>query len=523
MRFIQKYILRICLIGAVMFSACSSDAPEVVSPDNGETVESRNTPRITLTINPVYMGYTSTDVIEMIGNLRIIMVSEIMKEDGESESFVEINEFIDFKNGNTFTGPGEVATRFRYVFTRSTVAGKKKFFLIANENIVGKVNFQLEAGEAAPDWIASASDLNLSGFLNHYKPDYVPGLSEGKEETSPHGEEFVTLINSLYYTPTFQQVPQGESVQGPVQDAQPDNSTQNKEIYLPYISYYEYELASQEDIDNDVAGEEAKVNVLNETMYLVPCATKFSFKFKNFREDPVFIPSMKISGVAKSMYLFPKFNSEDALYYDFGDQKNMWWVNWLAAISQASHLPSNFPDPNDNEAFNTSFGWISDYSVPDTAYDSTPDETINKEERFGVVELVPEGSIWYVENRAPGSSPITGPPGEASTGYFYLPESRWLVTRDVENPDGSYGTEEMQGYYLTITMDSGPDATVRAEKDTDIGRLASMFRNTNILITISMKDSKDVGAFADIIDWDVKHVAGNVTEITIPEEELNGQ
>ena len=205
--FLKKTILVNLIAGFLTFTSCRSD-----EPGNVEESQVSNVPRVTMTVNTVSLGSVNEGVIEKIRTLRIIMVTEVELEDNSTVSYVELNRLVDFQNSPSFSGPGEYATNFRYVFTRPTVPGIKKFYLIANESSVGNVNFQTE--EDLPEGISNG--MNLSDFLAYYKPNYIPGYEEipGLEngEGEPRGVEFESLINCLYYTPEFVTEDEGASI-----------------------------------------------------------------------------------------------------------------------------------------------------------------------------------------------------------------------------------------------------------------------------------------------------------------------
>lgn len=516
-KFLRHIFIAALILPALLLSGCVYDDIDDAMADDYATVKEK--PRVTLTIAPMSLGVASADVNEMIRSLRIMMINETTGEDGNPVVYLELNRYIDFLDGEHFSGPGEMASTFRYIFTVPTVPGKKRFYIVANEASVTDVKFQassLPAGASIPDWISGAtSGLSLSDFLNTYQPDFIPGLSdeepedggdpgpepgdgpadETPEPVKPLGEEFENLLKVLYYTPDFAEVDW------------PVNSG-NKAIFLPYTSQYNYTLVTQEEIDNDPANTAAKVNVLEEKMYLVPNATKFRFDFYNFRPDPVVFTSVKISGVASNMFLFANINSG---YEYMGKQKDIWWINWLEGVSSGS--VDYFPDPDENGVYNQTSGWITEYTIPLTAY---ADETDAKD-RKGITELVPEDNPWKIEGNTSNDF-VNGPPSNMKTGYFYLPESRFMVTIPMFDDEGQQlPDQEVQSYSLIIDMLCGSDGNKEHAEDVEIGNLGSLFRNTSTLITIRLRDATYVGAYAIQEPWKVSHTNGNVIE----EKDLN--
>lgn len=506
MNFFNKYVLS-GLLTAGMLTMMSCRHDEISMSD--DPIDSYTGPRVILTISPIDIGAgVDEDIIEKIRTLRIIMISEQPDETGTTASYVELNRYIDFENSPEFTGPGEYARYFRYVFTRPTLAGVKKFYLIANEASVTPISFQTE--DQLPQGVSDG--MNLSDFLNLYTPneipgfENIPGMSNGEGE--PSGEEFETLLNSIYYAPEFEVTSVTED-----DDDSTAGVTPGQQIFLPYSSFYTFEV-SDPAVENPDA---PPVNVLNENIYLVPAANKFIFKFRNYRPDELTIESFRLSGMADEMFLFAQVNQGDQVKQL--NKVSLWWVNWLAAVSQLSYPENSMshPDGTENEVFNQTYGWISDFNVPTTAFNPDRDATINMEERKGVYEFITEGT-WNVDSRDMSQPVNSASPGEAQTGYFYMPESRNLVTTAIYDNEGNDTgeTREVERYYLTMTMHDASYGSQTVTKDTPIGNLGSMFRNNNTLITVTLRDANDVGAYAMPVPWAEKHSYGNVIEEETP-------
>lgn len=487
----MKFISKKSIVGALGLSlltlgSCHSEQPEELPI----LPEVSDAPRVTLTISPISLGGTDDGVVEKIKTLRIIMISEHETEEEGTVSYVEFNRFIDFTDSPEFTGVGEYASYFRYVFTRPTVAGVKKFFLIANEGSVTPIHFQTE--DPLPEGVSDG--MLLKTFLNLYQPNYIPGYENlhGVEPGTgePHGAELEALLNCLYYTPVFATEDGGDS------------------IYLPYTSYYTFDMTDQST--DDVTAP--PVNVLNTSMYLVPAANKFKFRFRNYRPSDVVIENFKISGMSADMYLFAQVNEKDQTKKM--NSATLWWIDWLEAVSRLSYPEQGgFPSSDESGIFGQTYGWISDYEVPETAMPDSMDETINEEERHGVYDFTALGNPWSVESRDKSVPVNEAAPGEAQTGYFYMPESRNLVTQIIYDDNGEkMGEIEVQRYYLTLTMHDSANGSQSVTKDTGIGNLSSMFRNNNTLITVTLRDALDVGAYATPVEWGDKHSFGNVIE-----------
>lgn len=488
---IHKFLTLVAV--ALLSASCNTDRIEGVISNRDD-----DTPKITLRISPVSTGTVSNEVTEMIKTLRIIMLNEVTDEAGQTKSYVEFNNFIDFQgdpdNPGHFSGPGEIASTFRYIFTRHTVPGTKKFYLIANEGMVPEINFELEDGETLPNGINAG--MSLKTFLDTYTADYIPDLIHPDitpGEGGPSGMEFESLINSIYYTPQF-------NIE---EDSQGDNV-----IFLPYTAYYSYDILAPETSEAD------NPHHLSTSIYLVPAATKFRFQFRNYREAPVIIPSLTISGIASDMYLFAHLTDNNELYKNYGGSK-VWWTDWLAYLSKDSQA---LTDATENGVFNTRYGWISNFQIPATAYPEETSGEYDGETRNGVFQIINEMNSIEVPGNTT-SDPILGPPGVALSDYFYFPESRNMVQQEIfDENGGSLGPINVQRYWMTITMKGTEIGSPQDIRDAQIGNLGSMFRDTYTLITITMRDAKDVGAYAQIQNWSVTHTYGNVIEDNTPYE-----
>ena len=495
---ISKYIIfSILFLGLFIFSSCHSDSPELIEKPS-EMNSHFIVPHVTIKISPISLSPVNEGVIEKIRTLRIIMVSEQKKEDNSTISYIEFNRFIDFQNSPTFQGPGEYASYFRYVFTTPTVPGVKKFYLIANESSVGKVKFQID-DEIFPQGLPSdvENEMNLTDFLNLFTPNYIPDYENIPDLTNgvgePRGKDFENLINCLYYTPEF---------------ITEDNGTS---IFLPYSAFYKHEVAAYGE------DSEGLQYVINESMYLVPAANKFIFKFKNYRPENLVITSFKLSGMASDMYLFGQVNNDDQQKTLNGIK--LWWIDWMAGVSRLSYPEnsSGYPEGPDNEVFNQTYGWIDKFNIPATAFDPEFDEEINLERRKGVTEFIPKGTNWWVESRDMSAPINTAQPGTAITGYYYLPESRYTVPQNIlDENQNIIGTTQVQRYFLTMTMHDDATGALTVTKDTPIGNLGSMFRGNNTLITVTLRDANDVGAYAQPERWKESHSFGNVIEEETP-------
>ncbi|MCH5223165.1 MAG: hypothetical protein J1E82_03920 [Muribaculaceae bacterium] len=499
MKLLSKYILIVAtLFTLISFSGCKDDE---IEEGRKFPLPQSEAPRIVLEITPISSNSIDLGVEEMIKTLRIIMLTETEVE-GVKTEYVEFNQYINFVNQEESTYPGtepgsiyHPANFFKYYLTRTTVPGIKKFFLIANEESVDEIHFQTENGEPSSNEYEGKS---LHEFLNSIKKDYVPNLiydleNQDEEHGEPTGANVEELLNCLYYTPNFEAT---------VRDGK-------TEIYLPYTTQYVYNLISKYD-EGTVTGDNVRVHVVDETMYLVPCANKFTFKFRNYRSKELKIESLKLSGMASDMYLFAQVDPAEQYKKLGNNNPPLWWVNWLASVSR---LSDDYKDAVENEVFNQTYGWIGNFSIPATAFPEENDQEINMEQRKGVIEFVPKDEVWLVDPRS--SVAINeASPGEAQTGYYYMPESRYLVKVPITDENGELTGKfrDVERYFLTMVMQDNEIGYLPVTKDTPIGNIGSMFRNNNIIITVTVRDANDVGAYAEPVNWKLNHSFGSVIE-----------
>lgn len=361
---------------------------------------------------------------EKIKTLRIIILN-----DGK----LECNKLIEINN------PGPLAAHnFQYIFTWPTVAGEKKFYFIANEESVNKIQYQ--SAEELPN----IQSRTLSDLLSSYEPDL-------EKDT-----DFEKVMKSIYFSPTYT----------------PD---ENGDIYLPYTTVYE--------------GFEAKKDQhLGELkMYLVPVATKFTFKFINKRSNDVRINEISVSSVNTENFLFANIGDNEK-YKEFEQGKKLYWIDWLAKIAEESHKNEGYYD---NENFNNKYGWILDYNMPTTTQAITA-EFVNS----GNAKEI-KGTGMDLENLAA--------PGELTLGAYYVPESQ------NKNPKEEDVTEQHYDIKLDLQDVTEGEIVPNFNESLTISNLKSLFRNTSVVITITMSEGT-VEAYAEIADWNKKSAYGWVTD-----------
>ena len=542
MRFLSKYILiAASLLIPALLTGCKDDAIEEDVKQFPDITE-RDAPRIVLEITPISSSGIDLGVKEMVKSLRIILLTET-KVDGVTKEYVEFNQYIDFENPDQSTYPGtspggsliQPANTFKYYFTRATVPGIKKFFLIANEKEVDDIHFDTKDDTLLPEGYGE-EPLDLHNFLKSIQADYVPNLiydleHQGEEHPEPIGERVEKQLNCIYYKPVFKTVKKvmtidegdgagdgdgngegGTEGEGGNENPGAPEQQYQEQIFLPYTTQYVYNLVTKNEAEG-AAGNNVRVHVVDETMYLIPCANKVRFKFRNYRASDLIIKELKLSGIATQMYLFGQVNQQEMTL----STKKLWWVNWLASVSTLSHNPEYAGAP-ENEVFNQTYGWIDDFKVPTEAYKYAVEETINFQERKGVLQFVGT-NYWVIDQREPGVPVNQAAPGTAETGYFYLPESRNLIKLPVTDENNQIIPDkfrEVQAYYLTMKMHDNIAGVPDVVKDTQIGNVGSLFRNKDILITVTLRDGDDVGAYAEPVRWSDRHSYGYVIEEETP-------
>lgn len=480
------FLLTATLCGG--FSSCGShcyDDEDGIQGGPGNQLHDQ-IPMVYLNISPLSGSSRSTNgPVERISSLRIVMLNN---------DKIEFNHFFPIDNsGNSSqvgsgneANPGANVDGFNYRYEFPTFKGTKSFFLIGNEQVARKVKFQVDDVDMSqyPGFAQlkaeSETDEGISlskvlSFFTNPTPDNFTDLPG----------EFALVMKSLYFTPDYT-----------------PNSGNN--IYLPYSAYYQgYEIS-----------EEAETASYPITMYLVPGATRFRFQFRNLRDNDVEVPSCYISGLASDMYLFGKVDSsEETKKFN---SKDYWWVDWMECIAQMSNN-GDYDDGISNGVFNNRYGWISKFEIPTSAYPDATKGEYKGEDRPGMFQLI-EGTNYFMVGGRVSGDPVTGFPGTSSTGYFYYPESRNIVDQNIVDEDGKIvGTTKVQKYYLTITMRETQNNDPGTTMDTEIGNLSSMFRATNTLITITMRDKSHVGAYAEPERWNVTHTSGNLIEDSTPQ------
>lgn len=408
---------------------------------------------LVLRISPLDNSQVSAaaDVTEKIKSLRVIVLGE---------KSIEYNKLITIDDPETVA-----ASRFRYELTLPTTAGKKEIYLIANEHSVDKIYYH----PAEDVFLPADLPTKFADLIKRYAltgSDLLPNL-----EPTPNPDEFRRVMSSIFLAPKY--------------EADSDGA-----IYLPYTAVYP-----------DIQAVKDKVNEIK--MFLVPVATKIAFNFVNYRPAKVDIKNITVSSVNSWNFLMAHVGQKD---YDkeFGqpgdaDYGTYYWIDWLAKVSAASHSDEAKAD---NQAFNLKYGWIADYEIP--AGDE-PKPTVLVDGQDGSVPHIDEGDN------------VNEIPSTLTLGPYYIPESRNDVTyqRSYTDDTGQTVTETVTEQIYTLGLELH-DQTQSEEKDPTysltISDLKAMFRNTHLIITVTIRPAGDLKIFATIASWNSKSVNGWVTE-----------
>lgn len=439
--------IKYCIIALACVLSMGSCIYDYDVYDQTAETEDSNKALFVLHIMPVNTrGDLSGSVVEKIKSLRVIAISK--GKEGEDD-VIEINRLVKFDD--------EASTGFGYAFTWHTTPGHKDFYIIANEESVGNISF--ESTENLPEDVTKLP--NLTALLDYYRATpneefrLAPSSSEsttdkntGESETKSNVAEFKQAINAIYFSPTY--------------------NINGGQIFLPYTTCYEnVEVKALKDND---------MKAVKQTMYLVPVATKFYFRFYNYHENPVEIKNLSIKSIASQNFLLGHVNESDQKK-DF-DGVKMYWVDWLAKVAEKTH-----DGQLDNEDVNKQYGWISDYQMP-TSNDDYKEAILISTDNVETILVSTD------EKEAP-----------LYLGPYYYPESR-------NYEDGN--TTQEQNYLLHLHLhDTEVDSSTSNDFDEElrIGNVKALFRDTCVLIQVTMKNG-DVEVYAEMAPWEHEEVSG---------------
>ena len=483
----------IALCGSLMLGSCDDGSmlADDMDPTDDPYAQLEDRPLVMVHIGAIGSGReASSGGVERIRTLRIIMI----QNDGTNK-YIEANQLIDTDNADL---------GFKYIFRKRTVVGKKSFYLIANEGSVGSIS--LPADVELPTGMPT--NPSLTAFLNYFDPDMPDEEADGDGAASAKdysAADFESLITSLAFEP--------EPIYGKY-NVYPKSGA---DIYLPYSAYYsDFEVKPTTGYDADFT---------DRPMYLVPVATKFSFKFINerVREDrddvDVAVDYLAVEKVNKTNYLMANLDSGE-LYKRIGDQE-LYWINWLRLV--AEELKDTADDEDENLFQNGFYGWIRGYNMPDSddahefafVPDGEADDPVN-------APTVKSTSLILKNGTESEGGKIT--PTTTEFGPFYLPEGKNMFEEKVETD--TTGSEQegdepqttiVEKYKLKLRM-RDTDVNVNEQSrmkvmkaETEISNLKSLFRNTSVLITITLREG-GVNIYAEPVLWNKQEFFGYVKD-----------
>lgn len=512
------------LFAAVALCGMSSCVWESLEPAGTPDPAADGREFFALHIASVNTGVLPDDgVAEKIKTLRVIVFGE---------HGIELNRSLAFDEGLAATALNSVITWY------ADPDETKDFYIFANEEMAGDgsdgtihyLASKLPNGVSAntlPTSLKALFEQEVykgtresyfgNGSTNPKKPDEEDEEADaaGKAAAKRIAAEFKAILQSVYFSPQYEAV---------------RDASGRGEIYLPYTTFYEGVTLSEARAKDS----EGKNNL---TMYLVPVATKFFFRFINNRPADIAIWNLKIGGevvdksaqtaggvefelddkdkkvmiggVNRAALLLASVGGTDREKEFADDRQTYYWVDWLAKVSELSH--SHWGSAGENEDFNKKYGWISDYTVPFEA-DASPWIFVDRVQNSGSYPVV-TGTDKAPENEH----------GERETtlGPYYLPESRYMVTYEREVTENNKTVKKRfteQRYILNLYLHDQSSASTAGVLDLEIaepiGNVASLFRNTYVYIVVTMNGGDiSLDIYAEMTGWNAHSAYGQVTEI----------
>lgn len=296
----------------------------------------------------------------------------------------------------------ESAQTQKTILLKVTPNETKKIFLFANEESVSAVKGTVGVNRTLTDFFNSYTE-NMSDFAN--------------------------AVNNLYFAPDYS-------------NGKP----------IPMSSMYEIDFPENGNF--------------NGTFYVVRVATKFTYRFKNFRSDAVTVNSISVSEIADNSYLMAHKISQTMTFTEENNSiSDLFWIDWLQKVSEESQM-----SPEDNKTLVEKRGWIMDYDIPENAAQASITQA-------DLNLSVPKATNTDVNQE------------QGTLHTFYLPESKNLIKPDEE----PYGEQQYQ-MTLGLTDEYGEQKSFNFA----FNNLKALFRNTNAVIDIIMYDREVV---VDVIPY----------------------
>lgn len=295
----------------------------------------------------------------------------------------------------------ESAQTQKTILLKITPNETKKIFLFANEESVSAVKGTVGVNRTLTDFFNSYTE-NMSDFAN--------------------------AVNNLYFAPDYS-------------NGKP----------IPMSSMYEIDFPENGNF--------------NGTFYVVRVATKFTYRFKNFRSDAVTVNSISVSEIADNSYLMVHKQNQTMQFTEEDNSiSDLFWIDWLKKVSDESQMY-----PEDNKTLVEKRGWIMDYDIPGGAVQAPITQT-------DLNLSVPKATNTDVNQE------------QGILYTFYLPESKNLM-----KPDEPYGEQQYE-MTLGLTDEHGEQKSFNFA----FNNLKALFRNTNAVIDIIMYDREVV---VDVIPY----------------------
>ena len=369
-----------------------------------------------------------------------------------------------------------LASTFEYLQVFKIPEGYKRIFVIANQESIGELSYQITAEERAEieTEIGQTLPTNLDALL---------GLFEEGDNSEILGK----LLNTIYFAPDYTIEGKTEGGTGG-SDGSVEPSVKGT-VYLPYTAQYNLMITN--------------VKEWSQTIYLVPVATKFIFNFTNNREAPVKVNRISVENTNNQNFLMGQVGESD--YYKYFETTSYYWIDWLAKVAEESQKDISY---GTNVNINEKYGWIGDYSLPTS---SVLSEKFFVSTTIGNNFAIP-GGTKETQTGEDGEEVEVINGGTYIAGPYYATESMNLVDPE----EGSTSPDPYQAYYLTIEFEDTAEGEEAPEfSHVAIDNLQALFRNTYVIISFKLNKG-DIEVYAQINPWNQKSANGWVTEGTRP-------
>lgn len=323
----------------------------------------------------------------------------------QSSNKIERNSYFSGLSEMDFYS-GQSEISDKFMFSGLT-PGKKHIFIFANEKSVRGITTTIYG-------------INISF-------DY---LTEFFNNSTIGNPDFKDIVNSVYFSPSQEYINQDG---------------------LPYSSYYECEIEK---------------GVKEITCFLVPVSTKFRVKIFNYRGETVTLNDLQLSSIADNNYLMAHVGDSDYQKSLPGSTDKLYWIDWLRKVSELSW---NYDEPAWNDQFNTTYGWISNFDLPDDSTNTFP---------------IPSVRLNPVNNQNNPLPVVLGP--------YYLQESKagdFELNLSINYPNPNYSWWGDKREELTQTC----KATIE--------NMESFFRNSFLDIDIELSKQGDITIGYTVCPW----------------------